>query len=587
MPSWLVLLGVLLAFSSAARINRRKTWSKRGTLHHQQRDSRQGPSLQTACGLLKGAWAEPEELQSDATTVAAYRGIQFGTAERWMPPKELCPEDGFREATADGPICPQNVSYASVQSEECLYLDLFVPEVPKADSLPIVVWLHGGALLAGSANSYYQVPVSLAQLWLGEVVVVACQHRLGVLGFISTPELSMRDPRNVSGNYGVLDVELCLQWVQKNAPYFGGDNSSVTLLGHSSGGTVIMGLIGSDAPQQGLFHRGIVMSYEPGTPSLNQAEKEQQDVSTWLPKTPCNGSTEVLQCLLGLSASELIMTLPVLDYFLFDPRDLPTAPAPKGRIGEKELIHVDGVTVKNLTDTQLLTGLPVPLLIQSMQAELAGSGWYNGYDLNNTANWKAFLSSIFTPGFGADFADKVQQVYSSVQPNTLAAYNLDSDTGDFCGGLVHPAKVLASLGISHPPLYLLRIEAGPSHPIYWESCTATMEYPFHGWEVAAASERWNLMYAMYCQPYTPTGVDLKLSAWMRKTWLEFAVTGLLTDGGWTPAVSSSIPVADFQDDNRYMIFRNNGTLDLVPLSSTTCAWWNKQGVGRNWYWLNR
>lgn len=87
----------------------------------------------------------------------------------------------------------------------------------------------------------------------GRAIVVATNFRLGNFGFLALKELSMVDPRGVSGNLGILDIQMALQWVQDNAVAFGGDNTRVTLIGQSSGGTNILSLLASPASVGMLF----------------------------------------------------------------------------------------------------------------------------------------------------------------------------------------------------------------------------------------------------------------------------------------------------------------------------------------------
>ena len=122
---------------------------------------------------------------------------------------------------------------------------------------------------------------------------------------MATSRLSERDPRGVSGNYGFLDQQLCLRWVQQHVAAFGGDTENVTLLGHSAGATTINAHLA--APKSvGLFHRAILLSGSPGTPKLSQREKELQDTSLWLPSTGCMD----LECLLNCDAGRLSDSLP-------------------------------------------------------------------------------------------------------------------------------------------------------------------------------------------------------------------------------------------------------------------------------------
>lgn len=542
------------------------------------------PSLYTPCGTLKGTWADPSGLQSPASTVAAFRGVRFGSITRWMPPEEYCPSPAVLiPAQEDGPACPQ-LPWGAGQDEQCLYLDLFVPQAPAIqDPLPIVVWLHGGGLVGGSANSYSQATETLSQLWQGEAIVVACQYRLGVFGFMSIAELSKRDPRGVSGNYGILDQELCLRWVQRNALAFGGDRHRVTLLGQSSGGTSIFALLAGTGVQRGLFHRAIAISGSPGTPSLTQVQKEALDRRLWLPKTGCEDAADVVACLLAISPEQLVATLPD-PYNLWSTSDYPVRPGPEGHIPWTSLCHVDGVTVRTTLGTRTSAPLAAPLLVQSSQAEMLLDSNFGHPNVTTDSEWLAFLEGQFTPGFGSGFDSQVAEQYQKVQPHGLATFQIDADTAGLCG-LVQFA--LTASTEQSAPIFISRMEAGPSAPILWTDCQVPVQFAFHCWDFAAACERWNQLFGR-CQPYQPQRSDIALAVQQRESWLMFAKTGVPTVGGqpWPAANPSEHQAGGAEAAGKFVIFRQGGAIDTLPLNATTCSFWRSNGVGGNWWWVN-
>jgi para-nitrobenzyl esterase len=112
------------------------------------------------------------------------------------------------------------------QSEDCLYLNVWTP-VRRGQKLPVMVWIHGGALTRGSgANRTYNGAAFARK----GVVLVTINYRLGPLGYLAHPELTGESPQHSSGNYGVLDQIAALKWVQKNIAAFGGDAKNVTSL---------------------------------------------------------------------------------------------------------------------------------------------------------------------------------------------------------------------------------------------------------------------------------------------------------------------------------------------------------------------
>src|SRR5207247_4907546 len=120
---------------------------------------------------------------------------------------------------------------------------------------PVMVWIHGGALFLGESDDYD--PTKLVRD--GDVIVVTINYRLGFLGFLAHPALSAESPDHASGNYGLMDQQFALQWVQRNIIAFGGDPNKVTIFGQSAGGLSVLSHLASPRAA-GLFHRAIVQS---------------------------------------------------------------------------------------------------------------------------------------------------------------------------------------------------------------------------------------------------------------------------------------------------------------------------------------
>ncbi|CAM2162217.1 Carboxylic ester hydrolase [Paraburkholderia sacchari] len=199
--------------------------------------------------------------------VAEFKGVHYGAstagANRFLPPQPVVPWTGVRDALALGNKCPQvDLDYpawvdSSPSSEDCLALNVFAPEGANAQSrLPVMVWIHGGAYIFGSASSPLYKCENLARL--GNVVTVGINHRLNVFGYTFLGDGAGHD-FVTSGNAGHLDIVAALRWVQQNIAAFGGDPDNVTLFGESGGGGKITGLLGMPAAK-GLFHKAIIQS---------------------------------------------------------------------------------------------------------------------------------------------------------------------------------------------------------------------------------------------------------------------------------------------------------------------------------------
>ena len=239
-----------------------------------------GLVVATAGGAVRGkAVAATDEFLG-----IPYAAPPVGTL-RWQPPRPAARWPGVRQATSYAPHCPQPSSPfgAASTSEDCLYLNVFTPEENNARNLPVMVWVHGGSLRPGESDDYN--PAGLVR---HGVVVVTINYRLGALGFLADAALASR-PDGPSGDYGLMDQQAALRWVQRNIRGFGGDPGDVTLFGESAGGLSTLSQLVSPGAR-GLFQRAIVESgtYELTEQSLATAESAGHAFAA---KAGCAGDT--------------------------------------------------------------------------------------------------------------------------------------------------------------------------------------------------------------------------------------------------------------------------------------------------------
>ncbi len=174
---------------------------------------------------------------------------------RWRPPQPPARWQGIRAVTQFGPHCPQSAGVFGrlSKSEDCLYLNVFAPADHRSRGLPVMVWIHGGAFVAGESNDYD--PSGLVR---DGVIVVSLNYRLGALGFLADPALASHHG-GPTGDYGLMDQQAALRWVRRNIASFGGNPRNVTIFGESAGGQSVLAQLASPGAR-GLFAKAIAES---------------------------------------------------------------------------------------------------------------------------------------------------------------------------------------------------------------------------------------------------------------------------------------------------------------------------------------
>jgi para-nitrobenzyl esterase len=191
-----------------------------------------GPVVETGSGKVQGLYREG---------IDVFRGIPYaGSASgsnRFRAPSAVTPWSGIRRALLPGPpsIQPPGAVYGIGEpgpSEDCLSLTIWTPGVDKA-ARPVMFYSHGGGFTTGSGSSIFQDGAHLAREQ--DVVVVATNHRLGLLGYLYLDDVAGEDYAG-SGNNGLRDIVAALEWVHENIEAFGGDPRNVMIFGESGGG---------------------------------------------------------------------------------------------------------------------------------------------------------------------------------------------------------------------------------------------------------------------------------------------------------------------------------------------------------------
>ncbi len=242
---------------------------------------------------------------------------------RWAAPVALETPDRTISPKTKPVMCPQPQSMASggaegdyIGSEDCLYLDIYTPDISKVGGLPVMLWIHGGSNVTGHKGTY-----DFSRFAAREgVVVVVINYRLGPFGWFVHPALNGADLKTSPlANFGTLDMVEALRWTQRNIALFGGNQNNVTIFGESAGGRNVFSLLASPVTE-GLFHRAIAQSGHVRSLTAAEAHNAERE----FPMVD-RGSWEVVRAL-GLSNASVdastLRSVPAIDllaaYFELD-----------------------------------------------------------------------------------------------------------------------------------------------------------------------------------------------------------------------------------------------------------------------------
>jgi para-nitrobenzyl esterase len=412
----------------------------------------------TKTGTYQGLTNFQEQQGDPASGVNIFFGIRYGQAPegtlRWKPPQAPNPGQGSMVAGTFGHTCPQG---RATDSEDCLFLNVYAPSTATAKSkLPVFIWIHGGALVGG-AGSDYDPSVMVAE---NNIVVVTINYRLGSLGFLASSVLAATEANAFQdvgdvGNYGLMDQQFAMAWVQDNIAAFGGNPAAVTVGGESAGGLSVSThlastntfrrLTGQDLFRGAIIESGGYMYHD--VPSLATYQTlsnvfAQKDADAFC------GGTLTLACLQGLTTTQLFANESLFGGFGITPNfgtkilplDLHTAFS-TGRFN-----HVSVLQGTNANEGRLFE----PLLFPSEVTAPNGTG-----------------PTIFAAGGPASFDLQV--------PNVLCATPQFTGTPANCSYLQEIEFFLATVVTATPST------SGPTAPfteaVVAASATAEREYP--------------------------------------------------------------------------------------------------------------
>jgi para-nitrobenzyl esterase len=442
--------------------------------------------IDAPCGRLEGV-----RLSGGIT---AFMGIPYAAPPlgslRWKAPQPLERWPGVRAATKPGPRCIQHAPYGELEpdnphmSEDCLTLNIWTPN-PSADAaLPVIFFIHGGEFWAGSGS---EARYNGEKLAAREAVVVTFNHRLGVFGFLSHPELSAESATGTSGNYGLLDQIAALNWVRDNIAPFGGNPDCITIAGESAGSCSVSALMASPLAKN-LFHRALGQScayFMPEPHAMKPLTHDENEIR----------GVEFAATAGAASISEL-RAMPaqhLLDTWLKNP-------------AKRMQPCIDGHVLPRVEDV-FASGqqAPVPLLC----------GW-NGDEYGFLRAGKAAFDA-------AAFRKRVHTAFSGVDDVILTAYGPD---------LFEASVALASDRAMVWPTWKWAEEHKRTAPVFvYQFDRATPGSPFGA---THASELEYVFGALDSKPRGYTSDDYNLSERTGDYWVKFARTGD-PNGGALPA----------------------------------------------------
>ena len=524
------------------------------------RTSLQHKTVQTECGLVEGL---TESLEGSSAFV--FKGIPYAVPPvkdlRWKPPQPLKPNKGCWKGALKAhkfkSACSQLDFFNGWKekgNENCLYLNVWTPKIENSVKLPVMVWIHGGYLTAGSANDPGYSP-NVEFVSKMNIVAVSMNYRLNAFGFLALDALSNQSISNTSGNYGFMDQILALQWVKKNIARFGGDPNKVTVVGQSSGGTSIYGLLASKQAN-GLFQRAIAMS---GSAVYNKTTREaSRDNEIFLRRSNCTRKTDkdTLACIYNLNQSVILNAIPWKQYPYWEMADL--LDMPKKGLFDGALCVVDGVVVDSppgMLSTYPAMPHRIEVMIGTTAQEIDVLPVRN-FRKKELSDFVTFMSERLGP-FSSKLPDRAINLYKRLLNSTfphLLYTTIATDIRTTCPNNILSSNLSSAANLD---VYRYIVSNTPSTPANFY-LKYLSDYSPHMWDSSA-------LFGFHGIPhnYIPGKRDTLFKETIRKEFLHFMNSGRPANQNW-----KTYPV-------HTGVFRNDGLTIEDAYNKKGCELWNE------------
>jgi para-nitrobenzyl esterase len=329
--------------------------------------------------------------------VQTFKGIRYGAPPvgplRWMPPRPPEPASAVLDCSEYGAPAMQMASGTTaspvtdfgmqmsrvfttpselkIQNEDCLFLNVWTPATDNSKR-PVMFWIHGGGFAYGSGGQPIYCGEDLARDH--NVVVVSVNHRLNIFGYLFLGG-SFGKGYESSGTVGMQDLVLALQWVRDNIANFGGDPSSVTIMGQSGGGAKVSVLLSMESAR-GLFHKASIQSGA----ALAIGRKESAEKATAGLLAELGIKPGDIRALQSLPAQALIAAASAAQAKSSTGPRMPGMPRGGGGFGFGPIVDGIAITRDPFTPDSPAVSSNVPILVGSVKDEItiftAAEPWF-------------------------------------------------------------------------------------------------------------------------------------------------------------------------------------------------------------------